>query len=229
MTTSTRSGPPPPAPGVSAAARFPARFGPAVRARFGPVAASPRARVASHVTGLVLLIAALAAPAAAGPGPEPPTPTATRALVLPVPGRADVLRRFERPPAPWAAGHRGVDLAAVVGGDVLAPGDGVVTFAGRVAGRPLVTVALAGGLRSSVEPVVPDVAAGDRVTAGDLVGSVAATGGHCDRPCVHWGVRAGRADPPVYLDPMALVGGSGPIVLLPDPPGLPVAGRATWP
>ncbi|WP_233549669.1 peptidoglycan DD-metalloendopeptidase family protein [Cellulomonas rhizosphaerae] len=176
---------------------------------------------------LLVAAAALAGPAAAGPPPaEPPTAPAPRMFVLPLPGRADVLRAFERPPAPWAAGHRGVDLAAVTGGDVLAPGDGVVTFAGRVAGRPLVTVALAGGLRSSVEPVVPDVAAGDRVKAGELVGSVAAGGGHCSQPCAHWGVRAGRSDPPVYLDPMTLLGGAGPIILLPEPT---IQRRAAWP
>jgi len=188
---------------------------------------APRLRVVVHVAALLVVVAALTAPAAAGPPPAaPPTEPAPRGFVLPLPGRADVLRAFERPPAPWAAGHRGVDLAAVVGGDVLAPGDGVVTFAGRVAGRPLVTMALAGGLLSSVEPVVPDVTAGDQVTGGALVGSVAAAGGHCDQPCVHWGVRAGRSDPPVYLDPMTLLGGAGPIVLLPEPP---IPRRAAWP
>ena len=109
------------------------------------------------------------------------------------PGALRCYARSKPPPAPWAAGHRGVDLAAVVGGDVLAPGDGTVTFAGRVAGRPLVTIALEGGLRSTVEPVVPDVAAGDEVAVGDVVGVVAPSGGHCPQTCIHWGVRSGHS------------------------------------
>jgi len=190
------------------------------RARDTPV------RIAGRVAALGLLVAALAAPAASGADSDAPvSPTRAARLVVPLPGSTEVLRAFEAPPAPWAAGHRGVDLSAVVGGDVLAPGDGVVTFAGRVAGRPVLTIALAGGLRSSVEPVVADVAAGDHVSAGEVVGALGPSGGHCATACLHWGVRSGRSDPPVYLDPMTLVGGAGPIVLLPDP----VANGAAWP
>lgn len=130
---------------------------------------------------------------------------------LPVDGDVAVVRAFERPPEPWAAGHRGVDLRAPGGSAVLAPAAGTVAFAGVVAGRGVVTVAHDDGLRSSFEPVDATAAVGTRVAAGRPVGTVAAGGSHCGPvECVHWGVRRGAE----YVDPMTLVDG-GPIVLLP--------------
>ncbi len=58
----------------------------------------------------------------------------------PLPGIPTVLRPFQPPPTPYAAGHRGVDLAAPVGASVLAAGTGVIGYAGRLAGRGVVTV-----------------------------------------------------------------------------------------
>jgi murein DD-endopeptidase MepM/ murein hydrolase activator NlpD len=180
--------------------------------------ARPARRITAHVAVLVLLGAAIAGPAIASTGP--PTEAAPRAIparyALPLPGAPHVQRAFEQPPAPWAAGHRGVDLAAVPGGDVLAPGAGVVTFAGRVAGRPVVTIAHAGGQRSSVEPVAPDVAAGDRVQVGEVIGALAPSGWHCESACLHWGIRVGTGAAMRYIDPMALVARAAPIILLPD-------------
>ncbi|HEX5332651.1 MAG TPA: M23 family metallopeptidase [Cellulomonas sp.] len=130
----------------------------------------------------------------------------------PLDGPVTVVRAFEAPPAPWAAGHRGVDLAAPDGTPVLAPSDGVVTFAGPVAGRPVVVVSHPDGLRSSLEPVVGSVRVGDPVTRGQVVGMLADVSAHCaPRRCVHWGVRAGET----YLDPMSLLPIHGPVVLLP--------------
>lgn len=120
-----------------------------------------------------------------------------------------VVEPFDGPAVPWAAGHRGVDLDAPVGTPVRAPRGGVVTFAGVVVDRPVLTVRHDDGLRSSVEPVAASVAVGDRVTAGSVVGTVTADRSHCDPACVHWGVRDGD----VYLDPMLLLRG-GPVVLL---------------
>ncbi|AEE45648.1 M23 family metallopeptidase [Cellulomonas fimi] len=167
----------------------------------------------------VTLLAALAAPpfaAAAAADPPAPVPTSASGRThgpyqLPVDGDPAVLRAFERPPEPWAAGHRGVDLRAPDGSTVVAPAAGTVAFAGVVAGRGVVTVAHDDGLRSSFEPVDAAAAVGARVAAGQAIGTVAAGGSHCaPAACVHWGVRRGEE----YLDPMALVGG-GPIVLLP--------------
>ncbi|MGV8976539.1 MAG: M23 family metallopeptidase [Cellulomonas sp.] len=130
----------------------------------------------------------------------------------PVHAPVTVLRAFDAPPAPWAAGHRGVDLAAPDDGAVLAPADGIVTFAGPVAGRQVVVVSHLDGRRSSFEPVVGSVPVGEPVTRGQAVGTLADTPTHCaPRRCVHWGVR----DAETYLDPMSLLPLYGPVVLLP--------------
>jgi len=130
----------------------------------------------------------------------------------PTAAAARLVRGFAAPPARWAAGHRGVDLAADAGSAVLAPADGTVAFAGAVAGRGVVTVAHADGRRSSLEPVDPTVTVGQRVAAGEALGTVSQEGWHCTAPCLHWGVREGLD----YLDPITLLPGGGPVVLLPD-------------
>ena len=85
---------------------------------------------------------------------------------------SDVLRRFDPPPMPWAAGHRGVDLAAPVGTLVRSPRDGVVSFAGTVAGTGVVAVTHPGTgeppLRTTYQPVEPLLAQGAAVTAGQI-------------------------------------------------------------
>lgn len=176
--------------------------------------AGRRRGAAGAVLALLLacVVGAAAQPQAAGAaGPAvagPPTP----ALVYraPVGPPTTLARAFEAPPAPWAAGHRGVDLRAAVGTDVVAPADGTVTFAGPVAGRGVVTVLHPDGRRSSVEPVVPLVAVGAQVRAGERLGTVG-EGGHCTGACLHWGVRVGER----YVDPWSLLPGAGPVVLLP--------------
>jgi murein DD-endopeptidase MepM/ murein hydrolase activator NlpD len=122
-----------------------------------------------------------------------------------------VVQRFLPPPHPWSAGHRGVDLAAVIGQQVRSPDAGVVTFGGLVAGRGVVVVTHAGGLRSTFEPVEQALPAGTPVTRDQPVGTVTASPGHCaPATCLHWGVLRGD----VYLDPVGLVGLQR-VVLLP--------------
>src|SRR5918995_1868736 len=58
----------------------------------------------------------------------------------PVDGTPRIVRRFDPPPEPWLAGHRGVDLAATAGTIVRAAADGRVLFAGPVGGRGVVSV-----------------------------------------------------------------------------------------
>lgn len=125
-----------------------------------------------------------------------------------------VLRPFAPPPVRWASGHRGVDLGAASGVTVRAPAPGVVTYAGVLAGRSVLVVTHANGLRSTFEPVIADVAVGTRVAGGEPVGKVAnlvlSAGSHCAAwGCVHWGVLRGET----YLDPLAML--RGPAVLLP--------------
>ncbi|MBD8079286.1 M23 family metallopeptidase [Cellulosimicrobium arenosum] len=131
------------------------------------------------------------------------------------PAAPDVLAPFDPPAQDWLPGHRGVDLTAPPGDTVRSPAGGTVTFAGPVAGRDVLVVTHDDGLRTSLEPVTSSVSAGTRVRRGDVVGHVqdpvGTAGSHCAGTCVHWGVRRERT----YLDPLGLLGGRPPIVLLP--------------
>ncbi|WP_414507495.1 murein hydrolase activator EnvC family protein [Streptomyces sp. NEAU-L66] len=134
--------------------------------------------------------------------------------------RPTVVRGWEPPPAPWAAGHRGVDLGAPAGAVVRAAAPGRVAYAGTVAGRGVLTLEVSRSgrppLRTTYEPVRSTVRKGQRVTAGQPV-AVLQHGGpfHCREPCLHWGLRRGKT----YLDPLSLLPpsmlGGGPSRLLP--------------
>ncbi|MGB6165112.1 MAG: M23 family metallopeptidase [Pseudonocardiaceae bacterium] len=107
----------------------------------------------------------------------------------PLPGSPTVIRAFRPPAFRYGPGHRGVDLAAVVGAPVLAAGAGTVVFAGTVAGHGVVSVDHPGGLRTTYEPVLPTVITGDRVTKGERIGTVAPGDPGCPgAACLHWGV-----------------------------------------
>lgn len=129
--------------------------------------------------------------------------------VWPLTPRPQVVRPFDGPPQPWLAGHRGVDLLAAAGAQVRASADGVVTFRGLVAGRPVLSIGHAGGLRSTYEPVTSTLVAGDVVARGQIIGRLAA-GHDCPAPaCLHWGARRGET----YLDPARLVRADPPVLL----------------
>ncbi|MQA09527.1 MAG: peptidoglycan DD-metalloendopeptidase family protein [Pseudonocardiaceae bacterium] len=123
-----------------------------------------------------------------------------------------VLRRFERPATPYGPGHRGVDLGGSRATEVLAAGAGVVIFAGPLAGRGVVSVEHAGGLRTTYEPVTATVRRGQRVRRGEVIGRLAVGHPECAAAaCLHWGVRRGEE----YLDPLRLVAAGGRVRLLP--------------
>jgi len=135
-------------------------------------------------------------PAAADPGP----PTA---FVLPVAPPPLILTPFTPPANRYGPGHRGVDLASPVGAPVLAAGPGVVVFAAQLAGRGVVSIEHAGGLRTTYEPVTASVAAGVTVTAGQPIGVLEPGHAGCTPAgCLHWGARLPDR---VYLDPMSLL------------------------
>lgn len=113
---------------------------------------------------------------------------------------AAVVRPFDDPAEPWLPGHRGVDLAGVVGGTVHAAADGVVAFAGSVAGKPVVSIDHADGIRTTYEPVLAVVVLGQGVSRGEAIGTLAA--GHGTGSDLHWGARRG---PRTYVDPTLLV------------------------
>ncbi|MCU1515234.1 MAG: peptidoglycan DD-metalloendopeptidase family protein, partial [Microbacteriaceae bacterium] len=95
-----------------------------------------------------------------------------------------LLRGFEAPPTPYAAGHRGIDLRAVPGSPVTAPSSATVQFAGIVVDRRVLTLDHGDGVLSSYEPLLPGLAVGDAVAAGDELGKVD-SGGHCAAACLH--------------------------------------------
>jgi murein DD-endopeptidase MepM/ murein hydrolase activator NlpD len=159
--------------------------------------------VRAHILAALAVVAtALTAPVPAAAEPAIPPAPAAPLWTAPIGGALEVTRPFQPPANPFSAGHRGVDLAGSPWTPVIAAGDGVVAFAGRVAGRPVVSVVHADGLRTTYEPVDPSVAAGQAVSRGSPIGTLAA--GHRGCPaaaCLHWGLRRGET----YLDPMLLL------------------------
>jgi murein DD-endopeptidase MepM/ murein hydrolase activator NlpD len=124
-----------------------------------------------------------------------------------------VTRAFEAPESQYTAGHRGIDLASEVNDAVFAPHDGVVSFAGRVVDRPVLSITQPDDLISTVEPVIATVAAGDRVRAGQVIGAVS-SGGHCPPGCLHFGVRLHG----LYVSPLLFLGTVPRAILLPAVP-----------
>lgn len=150
-----------------------------------------------RLLAIVTILAVLfSAPAAAESG----------RLQWPLHPRPAVARPFDAPSPNWQRGHRGVDLTGSAGQAVHAAGAGTVVFAGNLAGRPLVSIAHPGGLRTSYEPVEPAVRPGQRVSAGTVLGAlVAGHPGCAAAACLHWGAMWGAASRADYVDPLGLV------------------------
>ena len=111
---------------------------------------------------------------------------------------------FDRPPQNWLPGHRGVDLVGQAGDQVRAAGNGVVTYAGLVAGKGVVVIKH-GSLRTTYEPVSASVVVGSRVRVGQVIGTLTPGDSHCSTQrfvsCLHWGLLRGEK----YLNPLSLV------------------------
>ena len=153
------------------------------------------------------LLAALAALLVLGTGLAPAH--AAPAWTWPLSPQPQVTSPFGLGPTVYSAGHRGADLAGEPGQTVLAAGTGRVTYAGRLAGRGVVTVTH-GMLRTTYEPVTGTVRVGARVALGEQLGTLEP--GHEGCPvaaCLHWGLKRGDT----YLDPIRLVQ-QGPVRLL---------------
>ena len=131
----------------------------------------------------------------------------------PTDGAHVIVRPYIAPATEYGPGHRGVDLAS--DGTLRAPADGVVTFAGVVVDRGVLSISHGGGLISSYEPVTTELVAGDVVHRGDVIGTVEP--GHCSQLCVHLGVRVDGE----YVSPLLYLGEVPRSVLLPtrDPGG----------
>lgn len=136
--------------------------------------------------------ALVAAPAPAGP--------AYGSYDWPVEG--PVIRPFDPPDSPFGSGHRGIDIAAASGSAVRAPADGVVAFAGPVAGGLFVSVEHPDGVRTTyswLSAVV--VKAGASVGRGDVLGRTGQGHAGIEPPHLHLGARFAG----VYLDPLLLL------------------------
>jgi murein DD-endopeptidase MepM/ murein hydrolase activator NlpD len=150
----------------------------------------------SAVPVLVSLAAVMGAPSEGSRGP----------WAWPIGGTRDgtrvILQVFE-PHSTYGPGHRGIDLAAASGGAIRAMAEGTVTFAGMVAGRPVISISHERlGITSSMEPVAAIVPVGERVIRGQVIGLLT-EGDHCPVSCLHVGMRRGER----YLNPLALLRG----------------------
>jgi hypothetical protein len=151
-----------------------------------------------------LLVCLAASPLLVGRGTSaaaaaPPEPGGCGVWMPPVDG--PVVRAFQAPAFAYGPGHRGIDFAAASGTPVRASGDGVVAFAGSVAGSLHVVVAHDGNLRSTYAFLAGiSVHAGDRVARGQVVATAGATGPEHETGGLHFGVRLGDR----YVDPQRL-------------------------
>lgn len=107
-------------------------------------------------------------------------------------------------------GHRGVDLRASPGDPVFASRGGVVSFAGVVAGTPVLSVEHSDGLRTTYEPVLARVRVGTKVRRGEQIGELADAALLPEtarkEPGLSWGAKTGSAQHPQYVDPLGLLG-----------------------
>ncbi|OBA60161.1 peptidase M23 [Mycobacterium sp. 1100029.7] len=167
-------------------------------------------RWAALIVGLNLNLALISAiPAAAEPDAFQ---VRLQWPLRPAPG---VVRGFDAPSPNWNAGHRGVDLAGRPGQAVYAAGTATVVFAGQLAGRPVVSLAHPGGLRTSYEPVRAAVSPGQLVSAQTVLGELVAGHVGCRvAACLHWGAMWGPASGADYVDPLGLLS-STPVRLKP--------------
>ncbi|MFL6124448.1 murein hydrolase activator EnvC family protein [Actinophytocola sp.] len=198
-------------------------------ARSGPTAASGPAAAPSGAAASAPVVTPSGGADSDRPGarhPDRPGPPADRtsglappALPLPGPGRYawplasphPVVRPFQPPSTLYGPGHRGVDLGSQPNAEVLAAGDGVVVFAGPLAGRGVVSVAHAGDIRTTYEPLTVLVSTGQRITRGTVIGLLTLGHNGCAAAaCLHWGARRG----PKYVDPLGLLS-TGRVRLLP--------------
>jgi hypothetical protein len=165
----------------------------------------------------LLAVALLGAPAVAGP---------SRFFIPPVDG--PIAQRFEAPATAYGSGHRGLDYGVDPGTLVRAASAGVVTFAGRVAGRNAVTIDHGQGLETTYTILAEiRVAAGELVGQGRYLGTTAeahpgaATG-------LHFGVklRDQYVDPLDYLGPVEVAGAIHLVPLAGDAGGIASGTRA---
>jgi len=138
-----------------------------------------------------------------------PAATASEPMVLPITGltAGDVINQYESPLTEYGAGHRGIDLPATMGSEVISPVSGEISFSGQVGYRDSISIKFAGTMWASLEPVCSDMAEGTLVSAGEPIGTVCQTNPnyqwHCEITCIHFGTRTEDG----YFSPLAVIGG----------------------
>lgn len=108
---------------------------------------------------------------------------------------------------PFQAGHRGIDMPTATAAQVTSPTNGVVSFAGTVVDRPVLSIQVDEHTIASFEPITSTLEVGDVVARGDPLGTVS-TGGHCRSECLHLGVRVNGA----YVNPIRFLVGRAVLV-----------------
>jgi hypothetical protein len=166
------------------------------------------ARVLAALVGVLAVLTATALPAAAAV-PVPPT-------YLPPLG-GPITEPFDPPTTPYGPGHRGISYEPAPGTQVRAVGDGVVAFAGAVAGSLHVTIRHPDGIRTTSSYLASiAVVIGQHVHQGDVVGVAGA----------RFQLGARRGDD--YFDPASLFAGTATtahLVPFDEPPGEGPAGE----
>jgi len=154
---------------------------------------------------LVLITVAALQPAPCAAADAPPVLRPGTMYAVPLYGT--LVRPFDAPlDNPYAPGHRGDDVAAPLGTPVHASADGVVSFAGNVAGNLTVSVDHAEGVRTSYSYLGAIAAKkGQHVTRGDVIGTVGRGDDATLPPNVHLSARRNG----VYFDPLELYVGDG--------------------
>ena len=125
-----------------------------------------------------------------------------------------IVSEFSTPRSRFSSGHRGVDFPATQGQRVRAVGSGTVTFAGYIAGKPVISIELANSVtalgnrvKSTYEPVTSLLSAGSYVSAGEVIGHIdfsGRTSGHCRDSCLHFGLKVLDKSTTGHLSPRIL-------------------------
>lgn len=129
----------------------------------------------------------------------------TAGMVMPVQG-GPIIARFDRPAQTWTAGHRGIDIQASEGDELVAPATGVISHAGKVAGKSTVSIRVR-SRTLTFEPAQTTLPVGTPVHRGKPFATVAGNSDHCDDACVHWGIKVGKRayeDPERWLTPQSI-------------------------
>ncbi|MGI9657901.1 MAG: peptidoglycan DD-metalloendopeptidase family protein [Gaiellaceae bacterium] len=132
----------------------------------------------------------------------------TPALAWTWPVEGDVVRAYAFGDDPYAAGqHRGIDIGASVGAQVLAPADGVVTYRGFVpSGGLTLSILTEDGYALTLQQLGEiAIAKGDTVGEGVVVASVGLSSDAATPEAhVHLGVRV-SSERHGYVDPLSLL------------------------